>query len=125
MHEKRSRQLRTVITLFVGALVGLASAKNNLLLAASSVTIGMIFLAVVRSRTKHAVDEREVIIREKAAHLTYAVFAPTIGIGSFLLILFARGEYLFIDSLGIVLSYLTLFIIGLYTLFYYYLNRKL
>jgi hypothetical protein len=77
-------------------------------------------------------DEREVAVREKAAQLTYAIFAPTIGIGSFLLLLpsksglsiFTKGEFAYLESLGMIFAYLTLFLIAIYAISFYYLNRK-
>jgi len=83
-----------------------------------------LFMILVRSKTKITIDEREQTVREKAAQLTYAIFAPTIGIGSFLLIIFSRGEYYYLEALGMVLAYLSLFLIALYALTYYYFNRK-
>jgi uncharacterized membrane protein len=42
---------------------------------------------LVRSKVKIITDERELSIQEKAARVTYAIFAPTLGLLSFLLLL--------------------------------------
>jgi uncharacterized membrane protein len=114
------------------AVVALASAENSYLLAVIGVITGMLFLTLVRSKTKIVIDEREQSLREKAAQLTYAIFAPTIGIGALILLIpsrggisiFAKGEFAYLDSLGMVLAYLTFFLITVYAISYYFLNRK-
>lgn len=124
MNIKKYRQVRAGMILFVAAIVSIAVTQDSYLLAAIGIITGIIFLSLVRSKTKITIDEREKTIREKAAQTTYAIFAPTIGIGSFLLIIMARGQYLFLQSLGMVFAYLTLYLIGLYAISYYFLNRK-
>ncbi len=132
MDRKKYNQLRVVITLFISTIVGVAAVRGSYLLAAIGVFTGMIFLAFVRAQAKIKTDEREVTIREKAAHLAYAIFAPTIGIGAFLLLVpsqsglsvFSRGEFAYLDSLGMVFAYLTLFLIAIYSISYHFLNKK-
>ncbi len=132
MNSKKYRQIRTVIALFIGTIVAVAVIQNSYLLAAIGVLTGMLFLVLVRSRAKIVVDEREKAVREKAAQLTYAIFAPTIGIGAFLLLIpyndvspvFAKGEFVYLESLGMVFAYLTLFLIAIYAISYHFLNRK-
>ena len=88
------------------------------------------FLAL--SKVKIITDERELSIQEKAARVTYAIFAPTLGLLSFLLLLptrggfsiFSRGEWSFIDSLGFIFAYLTLLLISLYALTYHFFKQK-
>ena len=49
--------------------------------------------------------------------MAFAIFTPTIGLGSFLLLVpykklssvFAKGEFVYLESLGMILAYLTLF----------------
>jgi uncharacterized membrane protein len=132
MDIKKYRQLRVVIILFIGAIIAVSVALDSYLLAAVSIFTGMLFLVLVRSKTKIRIDEREKTIREKAAQLTYAIFAPTIGIGAFLLLIpyqdispvFANGEFAYFESLGMVFAYLTLFLIVVYAISYHFLNRK-
>jgi len=124
MDNKTYKKYRIGIALFVAILMSIAVSLDNTLLALSSVIIGMVFSVVVRSKTKHVVDEREVMIRQKAAQMAYAIFAPTIGLGSLLLILVSDETSYFTEAIGIVLSYLTLFLIALFSIFLYYFNRK-
>jgi uncharacterized membrane protein len=132
MNIKKYRQIRAAVILFVGAIVAIAVTQKSFLLSAIGVLSGMLFLILVRSKTKITIDEREKTIREKAAQLTYAIFAPTIGIGAFLLLIpyndlspvFAKGEFVYLESLGMVFAYLTLFLIAIYAISYHFLNRK-
>ncbi len=132
MDRKKYNQLRVVVILFVSVIVALAVISNSYLLSAAGVVTGMLFMALVRSKVKIAIDEREATVREKAAQMTYAIFAPTIGIGAFLLLVpsysgisvCAKGEFTYLESLGMVFAYLTLFLIAIYAISYYFLNRK-
>jgi uncharacterized membrane protein len=132
MDRKRYKQLRAAVGIFIAAIVAIAVIKESYLLATVGVIIGMLFMIIVRSKAKITIDEREKTIREKAAKITYAIFAPTIGIGAFLLLfpsysgfsVFSKGEFVYIESLGIILAYLTLFLIALYAITYHFLNRR-
>ncbi len=132
MDRKKYRQLRIAVAFFVGMIVSIAVTKDSYLLAVAAVLTGMIFMILVRVKAKIRTDERELTIQEKAARLTYAIFAPTIGIASFLLLLpskggidvFSKGEWLYIESLGMVFAYLTLFLIIIYAISYHFFNRK-
>jgi uncharacterized membrane protein len=132
MDRKKYKKLRAVVVLFVAAIVALAVIHDSYLLAAAGVLSGMVFMILARSKAKIRTDEREVVIQEKAARMTYAIFAPTIGIVSFLLLLpskgglsiFSKGEWLYIESFGTVFAYLTLFLITVYAISYHFFNRR-
>jgi uncharacterized membrane protein len=132
MNRKRYKQVRVIVALFVAAIISLASMQNSYLLAITGVVTGMIFMAFVRSKARIKIDERETTLREKAAQMTYAIFAPTIGIAAFILLIpyksissvFKGGEFTYLESLGMVFAYLTLFLIAIYSICYHYLNRK-
>lgn len=132
MDRKKYKQLRVVVALFVSAIVALAVIGNSYLLSIAGVLTGIVFMALVRAKAKIRTDEREATIQEKAARMTYAIFAPVIGIAAFLLLLpsksgisvFSKGEWLYVESLGMVFAYLTLFLIAIYAISYHFLNRK-
>ena len=124
MSAKKYHQLWVGITLFVSALVIIAVFRNAYVLAAAGVLSGMIFMALARSKAGIMVDERERIIREKAARTLYTIFAPTIGVGALLLLLIARNELFYLEFIGVVLAYLTLFLIVLYAISYSFYNRE-
>ncbi len=132
MNRRQYKQLRVLTVLFVGMIISTAVTQDSYLLATAGVLTGMVFLALVRSKVSIRTDERELTIQEKAARMTYAIFAPTIGIGAFLLLLpakggidvFRNGEWLFVESLGMILAYLTLFLITIYAISYHFFMRK-
>jgi len=132
MNIKKYRQARMIAILFIISIIIVSILLNNYLLATIGLLTGMLFLSVVRLKTKTTIDEREQAVREKAANTAYAIFAPTIGIGAFLLLVpsysglsvFSKGEFLFLESLGIIFAYLTLFLIAIYAISYFFLNRK-
>jgi uncharacterized membrane protein len=132
MNIKIYRQIRAAVGLFIGAIVSVAVIQDSYLLAVIGIVTGMLFLILVRSKTRIIIDEREKAIREKAANMTYAIFAPTIGIGAFLILIpsksglsvFAKGDFVYLESLGIIFAYLTLFLIAIYAISYHFLNRK-
>jgi len=132
MNRKRYKQLRIAVALFVSVIVSLAVTNHSYLLSLIGVLTGMVFMALVRSKAQIKVDEREATIQEKAARMTYAIFAPTIGIGTFILLIpsygglsvFANGEFAYLESLGMVFAYLTLFLIAIYAISYHFFNRK-
>lgn len=124
MNNQTYRRIRIFVAIFVSITVSIATTLDSYLLAVSGVITGMLFLLLVRSKTKISVDEREITIREKAAQLTYSIFTPTIGLGSFFIMILSRGKFPYLESLGIIFSYLTLFLITVYSLSFFYLNRK-
>jgi uncharacterized membrane protein len=124
MDITKSRPVTAIVILFIGALVVVAVLLGLHLLAVVGVLTGMLFLSLFLAKAGTPVDEREQTIKEKAANATYAIFAPTIGIGAFILLLWARGEFLYLEALGIVFAYLTLFLITLYAISYHFFSRK-
>ena len=124
MDIKRYKLIRILVVMFIAVMVSAATTTGNYILAIIGLVIGIAFMRIVRAKSNILVDEREITLRQKAAHLTYAIFMPVIGLSSFLLLVFARGKYHYLESLGLVLAYLTLFIIGVYALSYLYLNKQ-
>lgn len=124
MNKKTYKKFRIVIVIFTSVIVSMAVNLDNVILAAVGILVGMAFMAAVRSKTKIEIDEREKMVREKAAQMSYAIFAPTLGLGAVFLVLLGRGESYFLEAIGIVLAYLSLFLIALYALSLYFINRK-
>lgn len=132
MNAHKQRTMRITIAAFIGILIGVATTSNNYFLTVASLVSGTIFAILVRSRFQESADEREIAIREKAAHSTYAIFAPTLVISALLLLLpnantsgvFKNGDFLFLNTLGIIFAYLALFMIAVYAISYYFLQQK-
>ena len=124
--------MRALTVLLIGAIVGVAVIKDSYLLSAVGVITGMVFLVLVRSKTKTTTDERVESVKEKAALITYSIVTPTLGVGAFIMLfptlsrlsVFAKGDYVFLDSVGMIFAYLTFFIMATYAISYYLLNRK-
>jgi uncharacterized membrane protein len=125
MDEKNFKILKFWVTAFLAALLFLALLRAQYALAVIAGIAGMLFLTIVRSTGKLVIDEREQSVREKAAQLTYLIFAPTLGIGSLGLLVLSSDHNFFLESLGVIFAYLTLFQITLYTLSSYFIDRKL
>lgn len=132
MDKQKYDRLRRIAATVVAMIVSVGVVSQNYLLALAGVVSGMVFLALARSQIKILTDEREKIVQEKAAYLTYTIFAPTLGIGTFLLLfpslsglsVFAKGEFFYLESLGQIFAYLTLLLITVYALSYHFLNRR-
>lgn len=124
MDTKRSKQFRVAALLFMGAVVAVAVWLNNYLLAGAGLLTGLLFLFVVPTNAPLAADEREQTIREKAAASTYAIYGGTIGAGAVILLLGAGRGFVYLEALGLVFAYLTLFLIALYAVSYRFYNRK-
>lgn len=132
MTRKKYQQVRVLVILFVLAVVVLAGIKDSYLLSLIGVVTGMVFLTLARSRTRIKTDEREASIQEKAARMAYAIFAPTLAMSALVLLIpsrsglsvFRNGEFAFLDAVGIMLAYLSLFLIIIYAISYHFLNKK-
>jgi len=132
MSIKKYKQVRVIAILFMISIVTISILLKLYLLTIVAIFTGILFLSLVHTNNKNLIDERELSIQEKAADFTYSIFAPTIGIGAFLLLIpsysglvvFSNGEFLFLESLGVIFAYLTLFLISLYSISYFFLAKK-
>jgi len=125
MNEKTFRLLKFLVSAFLAALVFLALLRAQYALAMIAGVAGILFLRIVRSTGSLVVDEREQSVREKAAQLTYLIFAPTLGLSALGLLVLSHDSNYFLESLGVIFAYLTLFQITLYTLSSFFIDRKL
>ena len=124
MDTKRSRQFRVAALLFIAAVVAVAIWLSNYLLAGAGLLTGLLFLFVVPANAPLAADEREQTIREKAAASTYAIYGGALGASAVILLLGAGRGFAYLEALGLVFAYLTLFLIALYAVSYQFYNRK-
>lgn len=119
-----------MVLIFVTVIVILGWINGIYILAGVGILVGGCFWMVTKIKNGK-IDEREKSIREQATKTAYSIFAPTIGIGSFLLLLFSSGSlptvkerFYYLQSLGVIFAYLTLFLIILYLIAYHFLNKK-
>lgn len=132
MNRKPYNQLGIIILLFLAALTAVAGFRNHHLPIILGLLTVLVFLMSTRPRAKLMVDEREESIQEKAARSTYAIFVPMFGVTAILLLLpssglftvFARGEFAYLEAIGMIFAYLTLFLLAIYAISYYFINRK-
>ncbi|MFA7676355.1 MAG: DUF2178 domain-containing protein [Candidatus Shapirobacteria bacterium] len=132
MNIKKYKQVRLTAVLFIISIITVSIFLKLYFLTIIAIFTGIILLSFVHTNNKNLIDERELSIQEKAADFTYSIFAPTIGIGALLLLIpihsgsvvFSNGEFLFLESLGTIFAYLTLFLIVLYSVSYFFLAKK-
>jgi len=129
MNLKTYKFIKSLVVVLVSITMAISVFFGNILLAFLGVITGMLLLTLMKKKTKVKVeDERTEQISLKACKATYFVTTCVLLISSSLLITLGykgRIEATFIISLGIVLSYITMFIISLYSFFFYYFNKKL
>ncbi len=124
MKETTYHRLRKGATVFIGAIVGVAVAQQNLLLALFGFIAGMLFLFAIKSKARVArvaTDERQTLIGDKAARLTYVFFAVTVGFAGTIMSILSPTLS---SPIAPILSYLILYLMLLYSIFYFYLNQK-
>lgn len=124
MNIQTYKRVRAAIAVFVAMTVSVATTQNSYLLAIVGVLTGMLFMIVVRRKAKVLVDERMVAVSEKAARYTYSIVTSVIGLSSFVVYSLGRNGDERLVLLGTVLSYITLFTIAVYSIAYYWLDRK-
>lgn len=124
MDRKTFKILKIIVSAFLVVLVSLALLRAQYALAVLAAISGLLFLTIVRSSGGLIVDEREQSVREKAAQMTYIIFAPTLGLSALGLLVLSHGSNFFLESLGVILAYLTLFLITLYSLSSFFIDRK-
>ncbi len=132
MNQKKFLQIRVIVSLFVLLIVFLAVLKNSYLLSLIGVVTGFVFSVLARSRYKPLTDERQIFLHQKAAQTTYAIFTPTMAIASAILLfptlsklsVFSKGEFAFIDAVGTIFAYISLFLIVIYTISYHIFRKK-
>ena len=116
---------RILISLSITAIVITAFVINNFYLAISGILIGMLFLSLARRKFKKViVDERVISISGKASrasHIIVTVFLAALG----LFFIFSGGGNgdIYLESLGIVLCYVSLLLITIYSISYYYYTQ--
>jgi len=126
MNYQEFKKIKILTTSFISAIVAIAVVYDNIILALAGVLIGVLFLFLVRKKTKIIlVDERIQIIAGRAARLTYVISTVIIAFLSLIFVGIGRqtGEADY-ETLGIILSYITLFSVASYSLSYKYFSKK-
>lgn len=128
MNYQQFKIARIITAIFIGVTVSVAVTINNVILAFSSVLIGMLFLFLVRKKTKVVlVDERIKNISGQAARLTYSILTVVIAFLSLFFVMIGRKsvpQQASMETLGVILSYIALLSLALYSLSYKYISKK-
>lgn len=132
MTLKKYRQIKNSVLIFLSLIILISLSLQLFLLTGFSVLTFILFLSLISSKNQKIFDEREVNLRQQATDFTFTIFLSTISVSSFLMLIpsysglsvFSRGEFLFLETLGVIFAYLTLFIIILYSLSYFFFSRQ-
>ena len=126
MNYKTFKKIKILITSFISAIIAMAVVLNNMILALTGILIGILFLFFVKKKIKIIlVDERIKSVGGYAARLTYIISTSVIAFLSLVFILSGRrtGE-IQMEALGIILSYVTLLNLAIYSMSYKYYLKK-
>ena len=126
MSYNRYKLVRIFIVAFVSITVSLAVSAENAYLAVAGVVIGGIAMFLVKKNVKELlVDEMIKSIAGKSALMAYSITVPTLALFSIILMFSNLGN---VDSyyynLGIILSYIVLFNIAIYSISYYFYKKN-
>lgn len=126
MNYKTFIKLRVLIGVLIGFIVAIAAIINNFYLAISGIFIGILFMLLVKSKFKEIiVDERVISISGKASRMTYIIVTLFLAILGLFLILSGRlHDDIYIESIGVLLSYVAIFLVAIYSISYHYFNKK-
>ena len=126
MNAKTFSRIRLAVIAFIAIMVSVAVTINNLLLALAAVFTGIICLVLVRRKVKDImIDERMIHAAGYAARVTYFISTVILGMSSVVFIIWGRQNNAFyLESLGMIFSYITLFNMLVYSVTYKILIRK-
>jgi len=126
MSYKQYNIIRTIIGLLIATIVMMAIIINNFQLAFTGLFIGMLFLFLAKSKFKKVVvDERVISVSKTASRVTYSVVTMFLAFSGIFSVFIARNnENLYLESLGTVFCYISLLMIIVYSISYYYFNKK-
>lgn len=132
MTLKKYRQTKNFTLIFLVLILLVSISLKIFLLSGFSILTIILFISLISSKNQKIFDEREVNLRQQATDFTFTIFLSTISIASFLLLIpsysglsvFSRGEFLFLETLGVIFAYLTISIIILYSLAYLFFSHS-
>ena len=126
MNYKQYLAIRTLIGLLVASIVMVATISSNLYLAISGVFIGILFAFLAKSKFKAvAVDERVIAISGKASRIAYVIVTMLLALFGLVFIFIGKNrEDTSIGLTGETFCYIALLLITVYSISYYYFNKK-
>lgn len=132
MNSNKHHQINLSILLFIISTILISIFLNIYLLTAISILTGILYIPLFHSKNNKTYDERELGLRQQATDFTFSLFVPTIAISAFLfffpslskLSVFSKGQFEYLESLGVIFTYLVLFLIFVYTIAYFILIHQ-
>jgi len=126
MNFKTFVKLRILIGVLIAIIVAVAVSANNFYLAIAGVLIGILFMFLVKSKFKQLiVDERVISISGQASRLTYMIVTMFLAVLGMFLILSGQGKNdIYGESIGTLFSYIAMLMIAVYSVSYYFFNKK-
>lgn len=118
------KQIKILTALFVSTVVGMAVSMDNIILAVSGVVVAMILLKVLTKKMGvKTSDEMIENVTGRAAKITYALITPAMAITAIILMFWGK-DTAYLMGLGTIFAYLSLTMIGVYSLVYKMLMKK-
>ncbi len=128
MNYQQFKRMKALTASFISATIAIAVVYNNIILALAGMTIGILFLFLVKRKTKAILtDERIQNTSNHAARLTYTISTITTAFLSLFFVMIGRKSTLpsaNLEALGATLSYFALFNLAIYSLSYKYFSKK-
>lgn len=126
MTNKNYQLIRALIGCLIAGLVFVAVIKNNLYLAIFGILVGVLFMFLAKSSLKEVtIDERVVSVSGKASRATYMIVTFFLALVGLMTIFSSHnGGSLYEESIGTLLCYIAMLLIAVYSISYYFFNKK-
>ncbi|MDD2274739.1 MAG: DUF2178 domain-containing protein [Candidatus Pacebacteria bacterium] len=126
MSYKVFKNLRILVIIFIAVTISIAVNMENVILAVSAIVIGMIAMIAIKKNVKELkTDEMIQSIAGKSSLWAYSICIPFLALLSVFFMfsnLSNKGSDVY--NLGIILSYIVLFHIAVYSIAFMYLRNK-
>ena len=126
MKRKNYTIIRILAGVLIAAVVFAAVILSNLYLALFGILVGVLFMFLAKRKFKEVtVDERVISVSGKASRATYMIVTIFLAFLGLITIFLSQGERgYFEESIGILLCYIAMLLIGIYSISFYYFNKK-
>jgi uncharacterized membrane protein len=126
MDKERYNQLRKVVVVAIGIVVGLGAVRHSWVLPMVTVLLGGVMLYTVRRQVTDVLhDERTVAIRNKAASRTLGYVTALTGLMGIVLVELSYRGFTEYRNVGYAFAYQANVILGVYALFVWYYGRQM
>lgn len=120
------KQIRNGVAVGMGIITAIGAVMNSILIPLVGISIGIIIIYLAKQGvTEIDVDERVILISQKASTATLALSIATMSFTGLFLIILSKGGYAQFEQLGYTLNFLALMIMGLRSFFHWLYKHKL